>query len=163
MSLLEDVIKSPRDSNTLPSSNSAGTMVEIMNNYLCLELQCSEDRLQWWNYHNRHFPHLSIMARKYLSIPAMVPLKCTVPHTHQHVTRCTLKLDVYHLESASLQLKSRSILGLQQNFYKARLFNIKLCYKAFHRCKYLPSRVYSCFSKPEHASCSITPSIVFPL
>ena len=73
MSLLEDVIKSPSDSNTLPSSNSAGTMVEIkkeMNNHLCLELQCSEDPLQWWNYHNRHFPHLSIMAKKYLSIPA---------------------------------------------------------------------------------------------
>ena len=73
MSLLEDVIKYPSDSNTLPSSNSVGTIAEIkkeMNNYLCLELQCSENPLQWWYDHKRHFPHLSLMAKKYLCIPA---------------------------------------------------------------------------------------------
>ena len=55
-----------------------------------------------------------------------VLLKCNVALARQHVARCTLELDFYHLESASLQLKSRSTLGLQQNFYKARLFNLKL-------------------------------------
>ena len=166
MSLLEDVTKSPSDSNTLPSSNSAGIMVKIkkeMNKYLCLELQCSEDRLQWWNYHNRHFLRLSIMARKCLSIPAMVPLKCNVPHTGQHVDRCTLKLDVYHLKSASLQLKSRSTLGLQQNFYKARLFNLKLyvikpfiVVSTYHRGSTHVSRNSSTHLARSHlASCSL--------
>ena len=89
-----------------------------------------------------------------------VPLKCNVTLAQQDVARCTLEFDVYYLKSASLQLKSRSTLGLQQNFYKARLFNLIICYKAFHHCKYLPSRVYL---EPEHTSCSITPSIVLPL
>lgn len=63
MSLLEDVIKPSGNSNTLPSSNSTGTMAEIkkeMSNYLCLEVQCSENPLQWWKDHSRHFPHLSL-------------------------------------------------------------------------------------------------------
>ena len=45
MSLLEDVIKSPSNSDILPSSDSVGTRAEIkkqMNNYLCLELESSE-------------------------------------------------------------------------------------------------------------------------
>ena len=74
MSLLEDVIKSPIDkSATSPSSNPANTMAEIkmeMNNYLCLEILSSENPLQWWHHHKRHFPHLSLMAKKYLCIPA---------------------------------------------------------------------------------------------
>ena len=73
MSLLEDVIKSPSNSNILPSSDSVGTRAEIkkrMNNYLYLELQCSENPLQWWIDHSRHFPHLSLIAKKYLCIPA---------------------------------------------------------------------------------------------
>ena len=55
-----------------------------------------------------------------------VLLKCNIALARQHVAHCTLELDVYHLESASLQLNSHSTLGLQQNFYKARLFNLKL-------------------------------------
>ena len=72
MSMLEDVIKSS-GSSTLPPSDSAGKMAEIkkeMNSYLCLELECSENPLHWWRDHKRHFPHLSLMARKYLCVPA---------------------------------------------------------------------------------------------
>ena len=72
MSMLEDVIKSS-GSSTLPPSDSAGKMAEIkkeMNYYLCLELECSENPLHWWCDHKRHFPHLSLMARKYLCVPA---------------------------------------------------------------------------------------------
>ena len=72
MSILEDVIKSS-GSDTLPPSDSAGKMAEIkkeMNNYLCLELECSENPLHWWRDHKRHFPYLSHMARKYLCVPA---------------------------------------------------------------------------------------------
>ena len=60
--------------------------------------------------------------------------------THsKHFAQHTLALDVYHLESLGLQLKNRSTLGLQQKLYKAKLFCLKtLCYKAFHRFKYLP-------------------------
>ena len=48
--------------------------------------------------------------------------------------------------------------------FDIRLFNLKLhVIKPLHHYKFLPSQVYSCFSKPEHASCSITPSIVFLL
>ena len=46
-----------------------------------------------------------------------VPLKCNVRHARQHVARFMLELDVYHLESARLQLKTRSTLGLQRNCY----------------------------------------------
>ena len=56
----------------------------------------------------------------------MVPLKYNVAIARLNVARCTLELDICHLQSASLQLKSRSTLGLQQNFYKVRLFNLKL-------------------------------------
>ena len=35
----------------------------------------------------------------------------------QQLSNSTLYLDVYHLKSASLQLKNHSTLGLQQNFY----------------------------------------------
>ena len=59
-------------------------------------------------------------------MPYTVLLKCNVALARQHVARCTLELDVYHLKFASLQLKSRSTLGLQQNFYKERLFNLRL-------------------------------------
>ena len=72
MSILEDVIKSSA-SNTFPPSDSARKMAEIkkdMNNYLCLELECSENPLHWWHDRKRHFPHLSLMARKYLCVPA---------------------------------------------------------------------------------------------
>ena len=62
-------------------------------------------------------------------------------------TDCTLELNVYYLESASLKLKSLSTLGLQQNFYEA--IKIIIMYKAFHHSKYLPLWVYSCFSKPQ--------------
>ena len=45
------------------------------------------------------------------------------------------------------------------------VFHLKLhiCYKAFHHCEYLPLQVYLCSLKSEHALCSITPSIMFPL
>ena len=60
----------------------------------------------------------------------------------KHFARCTLTPDVYHLESSSLQLKNLSTLNLQQKLYKARLFYLKtICYKAFYRFKYLPSRL----------------------
>ena len=60
----------------------------------------------------------------------------------KHFARRTLALDVYHLDSSSLQLKNRSTIGLQQKLHKARLFNLKtICYKAFHRFKYSPSRL----------------------
>ena len=42
------------------------------------------------------------------------------PTRSTHFARRTLALDVYHLESSSLQLKNRSILDLQQKLYKAR-------------------------------------------
>ena len=63
--------------------------------------------------------------------------------THsKHFAQHTLALDVYHLESSGLQLKNCSTFGLQQKLYKARLFYLKtLCYKAFHRFKYLPLRL----------------------
>ena len=58
----------------------------------------------------------------------------------KHFARRTLALDVYHLESSSLQLKNHSALGLQQKLHKVRLFYLKtICYKAFHHFKYLPS------------------------
>ena len=60
----------------------------------------------------------------------------------KHFARRTLTLDIYHLESSSLQLKNRSTLGLQQKLYKARLFYLKtICYKAFHCFKYLPTHL----------------------
>ena len=72
MSILEDVIKSPGDNGFTSSSNPVETMTKIkeeMTNYLCLELH-SENPLQWWHDHKRHFPCLSLMEKKYLCIPA---------------------------------------------------------------------------------------------
>ena len=88
MSMLEDVIKSS-GSSTLPPSDSAGKLAEIkkeMNNYLCLELECSENPLHWWHDHKRYFPHLSLMARKYLCIPATsVPSKRAFSMAHGYI------------------------------------------------------------------------------
>ena len=67
----------------------------------------------------------------------------------KHFARRTLALDIYHLESSSLQLKNRSTLGLQQIYIKRGYFILKLyVIKPFivsstYHC------VYSCFSKPE--------------
>ena len=59
----------------------------------------------------------------------------------KHFARHMLALDVYHLESSSLQLKNNSTLG---KLYKARLFYLKtICCKAFHHFKYLPSTCVS--------------------
>ena len=43
----------------------------------------------------------------------------------KHFARHTLALDVYHLESSSLQLKNRSTLGLQQKLI-LKLYRILL-------------------------------------
>ena len=94
---------------------------------------------------------------------SMVPLKCNIALARQHVARCMLEFDIYHLESASLQLKSRSTLGLQQNFYKARLFNLKLyvikpfiIVSTYHRGSTHVSRNPSTHRARSHlASCSL--------
>ena len=70
----------------------------------------------------------------------------------EHFARRTLVLDVYHLESSSLQLKNRSTLGLQQKLYKAWLFYLKTIASYVIKPFILSStyhRVYSCFSKHE--------------
>ena len=41
-----------------------------INIYLCLGVECSENPLKWWQNHQRHFPNLSHIAKKYLCIPA---------------------------------------------------------------------------------------------
>ena len=65
----------------------------------------------------------------------------------KHFARCTFALDVYHLESSSLQLRNRSTLGLQQKLYKARLFNLKLYVIKPFIISSTYHRIYSCFSK----------------
>ena len=55
-----------------------------------------------------------------------VPLKCNVALARLHVARCMLEVHICHLKYANSQLKNHSTLGLQQNIYKARLFNSKL-------------------------------------
>ena len=65
--------------------------------------------------------HFNIVLRHsgvvYSYVVYMVPLKCNVALAQQHVARCMLEFEFYHLKYASLQLKNRSTLGLQQNFY----------------------------------------------
>jgi len=72
MYLLEDVIVG--DSSTSSFSDSSVKTTDVkkeMNNYLCLEVQPSDNLLQWWHDHKRHFPFLSCMAKKCLSIPTI--------------------------------------------------------------------------------------------
>ena len=66
-----------------------------------------------------------------------------------HFARRTLALDIYHLESSSLQLKNRSTLDLQQKLYKTKLFNLKLYVIKPFIISSSYHRVYSCFSKRE--------------
>lgn len=67
---------------------------------------------------------------------------CTRSTTFAHYM---LTLDPYHFESSSLQLKSHT-LGLQQKLLYIKLFNLKLCYKIFHHCKYILTNRFTCIS-----------------
>ena len=57
-----------------------------MNYYLCLELEYAENPLHWWRDHKRHFPHPSLMARKYRCVPATyVPLERAFSVAHGYI------------------------------------------------------------------------------
>ena len=71
MSLLEDVIQSASsDSTASDSTQKEEDIKKEISNYLCLGVKSSENLLQWWLDHGRHFPVLSCIAKKYLCIPA---------------------------------------------------------------------------------------------
>jgi len=71
VSWLEDVIQSaPSDSTASDSTQKKEDIKNEISNYICLGVKSSENPLQRWLDHGRHFPILSRIAKKYLCIPA---------------------------------------------------------------------------------------------
>ena len=71
MSLLEDVVNSPNEDETMtltPEKSKVEAKKEV-HNYLCLDIAVGNP-LTWWKQNEKHFPALSHMAKKYLCVPA---------------------------------------------------------------------------------------------
>ena len=72
MSLLEDVVNSPNEDETIALTTEKKSKAEAkkeVHNYLCLDVAV-ENPLTWWKQNEKHFQALSHMAKKYLCIPA---------------------------------------------------------------------------------------------
>ena len=71
MSLLEDVVNSPNEDETMALTNvrSKAEATKEEHNYLCLDVAVGNP-LTWWKQNEKHFPALSHMAKRYLCVPA---------------------------------------------------------------------------------------------
>ncbi|KAJ8012541.1 hypothetical protein DPEC_G00043890 [Dallia pectoralis] len=56
--------------STVPTFSLQQTLEAELSSYLSPVLDSEENPLEWWGKHHVHFPNLSKVAKKYLSIPA---------------------------------------------------------------------------------------------
>ena len=87
MTLLEDDIASNPVSNSTASDTTQQKedINKEINYYLSLGVERSENPLKWWQDHQRHFPNLSHIAKKYLCIPATSVPSCRKGIQHSRI------------------------------------------------------------------------------